>query len=483
MVNAAPVDPMLAAYEAFVRIEREHGTHEFAIDGVHVWSAIRQSIFERALLNAKITKLFQTRKRLSRWKLLTALPVNMLWRNPLLRFGRAKYLVVKWERLQKIDGVLQDPISRQVLAQLPRAETLVLDAARDDPFPGDGSLSLDALTMVARWLAALFPVRLSDEERRRIATLEAALEAEVGAKIELVEWFRSFAGTFRFRRRLLAHLIRRRGIKMVFVVVYYGKPDLIDAAHSAGARVVDMQHGMMSKLHLSYDVPEGIASPYRPDGILLFGEYWKSASRHDPRIRLEVWGAPHIRSSIDGAKSASSGERRKIVLFLSQPAICNQLLDFAIRFSKLPGAPRVLYRLHPGDALAEMQRRLDAEPVENLEISSGGGGARTLSLQCQAAYQVGVFSTALLEGAALGSLTFVAPLPGWTYMGEHIQAGHMKLVPSPEDLLEAVLAADVSPPRFDVGLVDAIFSGARSGAIKQLEHAFAHEPLPPSVLR
>jgi hypothetical protein len=59
----------------------------------------------------------------------------------------------------------------------------------------------------------------------------------------------------------------------------------------------------------------------------------------------------------------------------------------------------------------------------------------------------------------------------------------MKLVPSPEDLLEAVLAADVSPPRFDAGLVDAIFSGARPGAIKQLEHAFAHEPLPPAVPR
>jgi hypothetical protein len=468
---------MLAAYQAFVRIEQEHRAHEFTISGIHVWSAIRQSIFERALVNANVTKLFQTRKRLGRWKLLAALPINLLWRNPLLRGGRAKYLVVKWERLQKIDGVLQDPISRQVLAQLPPSETLALDAARDDPFPGDGSLSLDALTMLARGLAFLFPVRLSDEDRRRIASLESALATEIGAKVELAEWFRSFAGFFRFRRKLLRHLIRRRGIKTVFVVVYYGKPDLVAAAHDAGARVVDMQHGMMSKLHLSYDVPEGIAPPYRPDAILLFGEYWKAATRHDPRVWLEVWGAPHIRASIEGAKSlaqsANGGARRKIVLFLSQPAICNQLLDFAIRFSKLPDAPRVLYRLHPGDALAEVKHRLDADPSDNLEIVAGGGGARTLSLQCEAAYQVGVFSTALLEGAALGSLTFVAPLPGWSYMAEHIDAGHMTLVPSPENLLKALRAADETPPKFDPGLVDAIFGGSQADAIVKLEHAFA----------
>src|SRR5689334_7532024 len=97
--NIAPTDPMKSAYETFVAIEREFGAHDLALEGVHVWSALRQQVFERTLVNSGIAKSFQTKKRLSRWKMAVAGPINFLWRNPLLRRRRADYLVMKWERL------------------------------------------------------------------------------------------------------------------------------------------------------------------------------------------------------------------------------------------------------------------------------------------------------------------------------------------------------------------------------------------------
>jgi hypothetical protein len=466
--NAALADPMKVAYESFVEIERGFAAHDLALEGVHVWSALRQQVFERTLVNSGIAKSFQTKKRISRWKVAVAGPINLLWRNPLLCRGRADYLVMKWERLQKVGTEFQDSISRQVLAELPRDRTLRLDSADDLWQPGDGSYSLSPITFLSKVISRILPARASAAELERISQIENAISSRFGSEVPLKMLFRRYARYFKCRGWFFEQVIRRWGVKTVFVVVYYGKPELVAAARRSGARVIDLQHGMMSHLHASYDVPEGIRPHYRPDAILLFGKHWGHAARHAPGVKLIVAGAPHIRASIDEVRRQLLGERRPEVLFLSQPAICDELLSFALEFSKLPGAPKVLYRTHPGDRIASVEKAIRAANAMNVELVAGGGGIRTLSLQGEAKYQVGVFSTALLEGVALGCITFVAPLPGWAYMEQHIEAGHMRLVVNPQNLLEAIRHADTVPAVSIDHLVDEIFAPHQPAALREI---------------
>lgn len=76
-----------------------------------------------------------------------------------------------------------------------------------------------------------------------------------------------------------------------------------------------------------------------------------------------------------------------------------------------------------------------------VQLSTGGS---TLDLLATATYQVGVSTTALFEGMALGCRTAVADLPGHEYLDPAIAKGHALLMRDPEELRQAPLCDDPS---------------------------------------
>ena len=67
-----------------------------------------------------------------------------------------------------------------------------------------------------------------------------------------------------------------------------------------------------------------------------------------------------------------------------------------------------------------------------------------LDLLASATYQVGVSTTALVEGIALGCRTAVANLPGHEYLEPAIAKGHALLVSRPAELTQAPVCANPS---------------------------------------
>ncbi|HWD79645.1 MAG TPA: hypothetical protein VG497_12200, partial [Kribbella sp.] len=78
---------------------------------------------------------------------------------------------------------------------------------------------------------------------------------------------------------------------------------------------------------------------------------------------------------------------------------------------------------------------------DNVRLSTGGS---TLDLLATATYQVGVSTTALFEGMALGCRTAVANLPGHEYLEPAIAKGHALLMQDPAQLTQAPLCDDPS---------------------------------------
>ena len=74
-----------------------------------------------------------------------------------------------------------------------------------------------------------------------------------------------------------------------------------------------------------------------------------------------------------------------------------------------------------------------------MQLSTGGS---TLDLLASATYQVGVSTTALFEGMALGCRTAVANLPGHEYLEPAIAQGHALLMTRPSQLTSAPLCTD-----------------------------------------
>ena len=86
----------------------------------------------------------------------------------------------------------------------------------------------------------------------------------------------------------------------------------------------------------------------------------------------------------------------------------------------------------------------------------------------QARYQVGVFSTAVYEGLALGCVTLLVDLPGLEYMLPLIERGEAEHIKTPSALIERLREADGRSPHVTSEAPLEVFSAPREGPLDWL---------------
>jgi len=189
--------------------------------------------------------------------------------------------------------------------------------------------------------------------------------------------------------------------------------------------VVELQHGAISPFHLGYSYPGRPPVADQPDELWCFGSYWTEVADLPADMRTAVVGAPYL-------PTANEKDPRRVV-FLSQGTVGAELLHVAEAVAKEHPDLEVLYRLHPSE------RASDYTIPPAVRLSTTGS---TLELLASATYQVGVSTTALFEGMALGCRTAVANLPGHEYLEPAIAKGHAMLMTRPAELTQAPVCAD-----------------------------------------
>ncbi|WP_405072168.1 hypothetical protein OG558_15020 [Kribbella sp. NBC_01510] len=329
-------------------------------------------------------------------------------RNPF--FGRYDALVVPHPR--KPSGV---EIYTDKLRTALGSSALILDSGiNGTPLPG--SKNLDFFTSAA---GAVHKRQLDD---RGIAT---ALQKLTGVSVPVGALLAREVPKHLRLRALYRALLPRHRIKTVYVVVAYFHQHIVGAARDLGIRVVELQHGAISPFHLGYSYPGRPVVADQPDELWCFGSYWTNVADLPADMKTAVVGAPFL-------PTARPKEPHRVV-FLSQGTIGAELLHVAESVAKEHPGLEVLYRLHPSE------RASDYTIPAGVQLSTDGS---TLDLLASATYQVGVSTTALFEGMALGCRTAVANLPGHEYLEPAIAQGHALLMTRPKQLTTAPLCTD-----------------------------------------
>lgn len=329
-------------------------------------------------------------------------------RNPFL--GRYDALVVPHPR--KPGGV--EIYTDELRSALGPSALIVDSGINGTPLPG--SKNLDFFTSAA---GAVHKRHLDDRGTAKALQELTGVSVPVGALLA-----REVPKHLRLRA-LYRALLRRHRIKTVYVVVAYFHQHIVGAARDLGIRVVELQHGAISPFHLGYSYPGRPAVADQPDELWCFGSYWTDVADLPAGMRTEVVGAPFL-------PAAGPKDPHKVV-FLSQGTIGGELLHVAESVAKEHPGLDVLFRLHPSERAADY-----AIPA-GVQLSTGGD---TLDLLTSVTYQVGVSTTALFEGMALGCRTAVANLPGHEYLEPAITRGHALLLSNPKQLINAPLCAD-----------------------------------------
>ncbi|HET6985629.1 MAG TPA: hypothetical protein VFI00_03400 [Kribbella sp.] len=395
---------------AIWQVERDLSLLDWRIRNAHPWPIIRMRVFHELTRRSGIHGAPHPVRRspYDKAALMARHVSGLVTRNPFL--GRYDALVVPHPR--KPNGV---EIYTDELRTALGPSALILDSGiNGNPLPG--SKNLDFFTSAA---GAVHKRRLDDHG------IGAALQDLTGVSVPVGALLAREVPKHLRLRALYRALLRRHRIKTVYVVVAYFHQHIVGAARDLGIRVVELQHGAISPFHLGYSYPGRPVVADQPDELWCFGSYWTSVADLPAGMKTAVVGAPYLPTP--GPK-----DPRRVV-FLSQGTVGPELLHVAESVAKEHPALEVLFRLHPSE------RAADYVMPAGVELSAGGS---TLDLLASATYQVGVSTTALFEGMALGCRTAVANLPGHEYLEPAIAQGHALLMTRASQLTNAPLCAD-----------------------------------------
>jgi hypothetical protein len=391
-------------------VERDLNLLDWQIRTVHPWPIIRMRVFHELTRRSGIHGVPHPVRRSpsAKARLVGRHVTGLVTRNPFL--GKYDTLVVPHPR--KPGGV--EIYTDELRTALGRS-ALILDSGINGT-PLLGSKNLDFFTSAA---GAIHGRSIDDQGAGAALKELTGVSVPVGALLA-----REVPKHLRLRA-LYRRLLKRHRISTVYVVVAYFHQHIVGAARDLGIRVVELQHGAISPFHLGYSYPGRPQVADQPDELWCFGSYWTDVADLPAGMRTAVIGAPFL-------PSVGTKDPRRVV-FLSQGTIGAELVDVAGAVAKEHPEFEVLFRLHPSE------RAADYTLPECVQLSTGGS---TLELLASATYQVGVATTALFEGMALGCRTAVADLPGHEYLEPAIQRGHAILMTAPSQLTTAPLCAD-----------------------------------------
>jgi hypothetical protein len=447
------VSELLAAFIAF---EEREQLFERSICGVAYWQLIRHDVFRETLESLGLSERAHLR--------VEELPLRS-WLGPQLRQlprtlarsfwseqAPAELLVAAHPRHVPYQGRFICPYSQPLLWATPRSR-LVLEGHFQGhyfaPDAGERTRYVDLGLVLAH---AGFRIRelqgrgLSARDRAELANLVNGLTRALGGAPPAAALLRRARTAVLVTLGLtprLARLLDAVRPKLVLEVVGYRLVNQVlnQLAHSRGIAVAELQHGTLGTGHAGYTFAPGRKPSSFPDQLLLFGALWREAT---PGLPLTAEQTPAIgyawlelqRAQLTRGARPADGPRR--VLFLSQRSIGRELSRVASALrTKLPARSfEIVYRLHPSEGVG-WQSAYPELAASGIRVERAEERALYAS-QNDADVQVGVYSTALIEGVAFGLATLLVQLPGHEQLALLAASGIARTVADADALADAV---------------------------------------------
>jgi hypothetical protein len=407
--------------DRFLRFERSEGLLARRSAGIGIWQQIRLSIFVQLCAAHGLSHSWPTPPEpplapRDRRLLLTRF-------NPLLVPRRASVVVIESRTLYRRGCERIDIYTDQIAAGLGAADVEHVDMSGNPiaAVPGLRRTSAFAIDQIRRRAARFYTRRLRQRftvgnEAAEWRRLEARLSNEFAVPIALGA--QAFSTAISFLANRIAwrcYFALRRPRLVILGVQAYGYEALVAAAQAGGARVVELQHGIIYPGHLGYQLPAPGRLDPQVDAVLTFGRIWNGAVEFASGLRLATIGFQYLRQALADYATEVAAKRLQIAVLSSGPFSGDPLLAAVASLSAASRLPIVI-RPHPADPFdyaASLPPRL--RPQARIASSS----EPVHRLLAQSEYAVCGPSTTLFEalgfscrtvGVLLGFHSLLAPL-------------------------------------------------------------------------
>ena len=256
-------------------------------------------------------------------------------------------------------------------------------------------------------------------------------------------------------------LLRRMKAKCLVHAVPYEQENQIMtlAARTLDIPVLELQHGIVNGSHIAYNYKTANLR-CQPDKVLTWGDFWAEELVNPRKDAFIPCGFPYFESI---SKNTDTQAKPKNILIVSQGPFTAFLSGIAIKLHTLlaPHGYKIIFKLHPNQCLVWRQKYPELAKFEN-EIEVAASPTRGIySYFDSSIVQIGISSTALLEGLAWNLQTFVLEYDTCGYMEYLYKNNYAFLVKSAEEIAEKLLSGQ----KVDIPPADFFWTGNAAGNI------------------
>lgn len=232
---------------------------------------------------------------------------------------------------------------------------------------------------------------------------------------------------FRFKHDLKYYklLLDKINPKKIYLVVSYGKEDLIYVAKMKNIVVLEMQHGVISTYHMGYHFPYNINIPYVPNQIVVQGKYWIDSVAYPINCNINV----DTINTFNTQLTTNDLPKENSVVFISQGSIGRELSKIAAGFC-MNNSINCYYKLHPSEFniwKSNYKELVIANQLGKINIVMQEHNIYELIQKSK--YVIGVYSTAIYESLMYDyTKVYVINIEGYQYMDYLIKNNYIKLL-------------------------------------------------------
>jgi hypothetical protein len=212
---------------------------------------------------------------------------------------------------------------------------------------------------------------------------------------------------------------------------------LFFAAHEAGIRVVESQHGLIGRSHPAYSYPDDVDYGDRstfPSVFLAFSDYWIHSCFYPAGTSVSI-GNDHLMIKALPPPTESGG-----IMFVSGDIYHDAMREWVTRLAAAIPDRQIIYKLHPNQRQAIRNIQQEFASFKNIRVIDASISARAL-LPC-VTHVVLIQSTVALEALQAGRRLCILPLLHYRGHKDLFQLEAVTVTPTLEDLIGAL---DIPP--------------------------------------
>ena len=417
-------------FEFISYLEDKYDLLDLEIEGIKPWQAHRVELYFEIGRRCGVfeKELQRSMNKIEKIKSLATLVKNSILNNPLFNLKQVDFLMFSHPRSKLVNKELIDIYSYHFLKENINKKYIEFEEhfeGKHRRIKNKNKRYLDYINLMRNIKTKFINLDLDDNNKNIIKNVQLEIDkiSKFSLNLEKILIFRTkqFIVTYDIYKKILQKTMP----KEIYIIVSYGRAELIKAAKDLNIKTIELQHGNFTKYHPGYSYLNRDSLDYFSNEFWVWNEYWKNLMSFSiPQNNIKIYPFKYLEEE---KNKYNLTKNKNQILILGQGGISDRMAKKILDNANIFKNFKIIFKLHPNEYgkvsqyknLLELKKKKDITIVENVDM---------YDLLAKSEYQAGVYSTALYEGVEFGCKTILFDLPGVEYMDKFIEMYEVEVI-------------------------------------------------------